>query len=59
MFHIIHHTLSASDGFIIGIGVVGVVMVIVCFLNMIIAGGIKIKNYYFGTTKKLIFTINQ
>ena len=35
---------AASDGLIIGISVVGVIIIMVCFLNMVIAGGIKINS---------------
>ena len=36
---------AVSDGFIIGISVVGVVIAMVCFLNMVAVGGIKVKPY--------------
>ena len=44
-----YYNCTVSDGFIIEISVLGIVMVIACFLNMIIAGGIKIKSCYFDT----------
>ena len=36
---------AVSDGFMIGISVVGVVIAMVGFLNVVAVGGIKVKRY--------------
>ena len=41
---------AVSNGLIIGISVVGVIIIMVCFLNMVIAGDIKFRSY--STTNK-------